>query len=253
MRQSFSRLRHRGWGFTLVELLVVIGIIALLIAILMPALSRAREQALRTKCLSNHRQLVTALNMYANENRQSLPFMNSNALESGNYYNDPGWLYWYRQTPAHDKEDDVMHGMFYKFLNHKEIYRCPFETPPYSWGVTHNLTSYLMNSKLNAYPNNGAQFTIYKITQFKATDVVFWEVDETVSDSGYWNDGANHHDQGLTMRHGGKGGKSAQGGIVSCISGHAIWVTKKEFDEWALLGNKRNKTPIWCGPLLDFP
>ncbi len=65
--------RPQDRGFTLVELLVVIGIIAVLIGILMPALSKAREAALRASCLSNLRELGNALRIYAAENRDAFP------------------------------------------------------------------------------------------------------------------------------------------------------------------------------------
>ena len=73
----------RASGFTLVELLVVIGVITVLIALVLPVLNRAREQARIVACASNLRQIYAAMVVYANESRQMLPYPDDFAPQNG--------------------------------------------------------------------------------------------------------------------------------------------------------------------------
>ena len=115
-------MRRRLRAFTLVELLVVIGIIAVLIAMLLPALNAAREQSRRTVCLSNLRQVYTYLRMYGSQNRDALPI----GFVQQKQFN---YIIYFHQTGG-AKYDHGMMSLLYLdgfFKDSGEAFYCPSE------------------------------------------------------------------------------------------------------------------------------
>jgi len=137
-------------GFTLVELLVVIAIIAILAAMLLPALAKAKQKAQAIQCLSNNRQLALAWIMYANDNHDNLvPNRGLNGAKGVTYTADPrletqlqpgganaDWCPGNLQNAA-DVTAGVNYpggskyswwiqaGLLYPYINNYQIYHCP--------------------------------------------------------------------------------------------------------------------------------
>jgi len=146
-------------AFTLIELLVVIAVIAILAAMLLPALAKAKVQALRVQCLNNQKQLTLTWAMYPGDNRELLALNGGDAAVSSSQAHL--WVYGGNHGDPETLTNSqyligATYALFAPFLTSVQSYKCPADRSLWSNGQKNvaELRSYSMNCYVATQPPN---------------------------------------------------------------------------------------------------
>jgi len=279
--KRFNRCTPPPSAFTLIELLVVIAIIAILAAMLLPALARAKAKAQSIRCVNNLKQLGIANRMYVDDFSDRLAYPN---WDSGNRADAPqGWLYSMNSAtlPAGAPSGQVPNpydvaywknkfagasqtGLWFKNAPNPNSFLCPvdissisFKTPTASGGRNNKLSSYVMDGAVVGFPDvaNVGYGTPCKITTvWSPLCYLIWEPNENqlaIGNPGAfeYNDGSNFPDiakgEGIGLLH------SKHGGNALALDGHVDFVTAAQFTKYQTTGSgpgPGGKTYLWWNP-----
>jgi prepilin-type N-terminal cleavage/methylation domain-containing protein/prepilin-type processing-associated H-X9-DG protein len=176
LNSTAVRPSRRDVAFTLIELLIVIAIIAILAAFLLPVLSKSREHARRTKCLSNERQLILTWRLYTEDNSECLVpngYVEGTRsttklwVRGGTHYSLNGYT-----NPACFLDPEV--ALFANYLKSYLIYKCPSDAGvgTFSGRPPFTLRSYSMNAYLGSDESLRPDLSPDHFSFFKSSDFV---------------------------------------------------------------------------------